>query len=269
MSWGNLDDQSTFHPKIVRAGNAAWGAVCRMIAWSKAHGTDGVIPEVIAKLIATPAELDAAFEANLLEMREGGYAVHDFLDWNDSARKVESLRNKRKNAGHLGGLKRAANAVAKGKQVLKQTASKGVGLDLGSGSDPEGESEREAGPLVEVVPGNAANEAEQVPTREDAYREAYERGVAKGKGGPYAMPREQQGHLHQAIKAFAKGGRTGRVFRGDELLEWIAVLAEEFAEHVVRHKDERAVGWYSGYGPKGFLKYLNEQATRRAEREVG
>lgn len=144
----------------------------------------------------------------------------------------------------------------------------GIGRDQGSDGTRAGarEPESDVG-LIQVVPGNATND-ESVP-REQDYQRAYEQGVARGKGGAYAMPGQQRGELHQAILAHGRGGKTGKALRGDRLLEWIGDLAEDFARFVAEHPDGRAVGWYSGYGPKGWLKYLNEQATRRAEREVG
>ena len=43
MSWFKLDDKSTFHRKVVAAGNAAWGAFCRLGTHSSDQGTDGVV----------------------------------------------------------------------------------------------------------------------------------------------------------------------------------------------------------------------------------
>jgi len=240
VSWGNLDDQSTFHPKIVKAGNAVWGAMCRMIAWSKAHSTDGFIPDVIAKLIATHAELDAAFEANLLEMREGGYAVHDFLDWNDSARKVEALRNKRKNAGRIGGLKRQASAKASAQQVLEQKQSKGVGLEIGSGSDPEGEQGEGSANVSKtgVLPSHAR------------YADAYALGI------------QDAGFTFSGISAPWEYGALGRACahaegrRGEALEAWFRAAAAAYRRLMADKSGQ------NGYQPSAFLRWLDDTQWR-------
>lgn len=116
MSWANIDDQSTFHAKVIRAGNAAWGALCRLLAWSSAHGTDGKVPADLVAIVATDAERDRLVAVCLLEKIEEGFEIHDFLDWNMSAKDVASTRRKRAKAGRIGGLrsrsKREANASA-------------------------------------------------------------------------------------------------------------------------------------------------------------
>lgn len=102
-------------------------------------------------------------------------------------------------------------------------------------------------------------EAEREPKpSQQRYREAYEAGVAKGKGSPFAMPRGQDGDLHTALLAHARGGTTGKPLRGDVLLQWIGVYAEAFAQWLTT-QDEKTLAFYSSYAPRGFLKWLNEQ----------
>ncbi len=113
-------------------------------------------------------------------------------------------------------------------------------------------------------------------TREQDYQRSYETGIAKGKGGPYAMPNAQRGELHQALLTFAKWGPTnecgrppGSAIRGDDLVEWIAVYAEDFAAWVVKQPDEKTVSFYSAFGPRGFAKWLNETSLKREAKRVG
>ena len=57
MSWFRIDDKSAFHRKVLKAGNEAWGAICRAGAVSAGEGTDGRVtretlldPEVSVEL---------------------------------------------------------------------------------------------------------------------------------------------------------------------------------------------------------------------------
>lgn len=241
MSWGNLDDQSTFHPKVLKAGNGAWGAMCRMIAWSKAHGTNGEIPGSVARMIATGEELDSAFEAGLLETRPDGYAIHDFLDWNDSAQRVRAIREKRKKAGKVGGLSRQAsakaNAQASAKQVLKQNSSKGVGLDLSSGSDPEGEPEGGID-RTGVLPAHAR------------YADAYALGI------------QDAGFTFSGISAPWEYGALGRACahaegrRGEELDAWFRLAAKTYRQRTADKSGQ------NGYQPTAFLRWLDDTQWR-------
>jgi len=130
MTWFKVDDGSDFHEKVVAAGNEAWGALCRAGAWSSKRGTDGFVPDNIAALIA-PEKVWRKAEAakgskspvGLVERRDDGWQIHDFLQWNPSAAAVAEARaelhEKRSKAGLAGNAKRweaTRKAVAKPSQ---------------------------------------------------------------------------------------------------------------------------------------------------------
>lgn len=48
LAWFPVDDEMSFHPKIMAAGNAAIGAWTRAGAWCKKYTTGGFVPEGIA-----------------------------------------------------------------------------------------------------------------------------------------------------------------------------------------------------------------------------
>lgn len=126
MSWAGIDDKSAFHPKVVAVGNEAWGAQVRMIAYCTERGTDGYVASAIALAICSLETCYRLIEFRMLEEAPGGYQIHDFLDWNLSAKEVESRKLNRKKSGSLGGLAKVANAKQVLKQVLKQNSSKSV-----------------------------------------------------------------------------------------------------------------------------------------------
>jgi hypothetical protein len=94
MSWFRVDDKFAFHPKAIRAGNEAVGVWVRVGSWSSDQMTDGAIPGDVALVIANGNQsvLDQLVTAGLL-VRDGlGYHMHDFLDWNPSAKQVKRQR---------------------------------------------------------------------------------------------------------------------------------------------------------------------------------
>lgn len=99
MPWLKLDDQFSDHPKIVEAGPmAGWLHVCGMLYCSRLL-TDGFIP---AGQVRKLADLDNAGEladrlvaVGLWDRADGGYQVHDYLDYNPSKNEVMSERQMR------------------------------------------------------------------------------------------------------------------------------------------------------------------------------
>jgi len=96
MPWVKIDDQFASHPKVLKAGPAAaWLYICGL-TYCNRYLTDGFIPAQAVRLLADlddPEEQAAALvNAGLWEVTDGGYMVHDFLDWNPSAEEVRSER---------------------------------------------------------------------------------------------------------------------------------------------------------------------------------
>lgn len=103
MAWFKLDDQVAFGAKTIAAGNEAFGAWCRAGAWSSAHLTEGFIPDDVARTIAPPRvwkrllEAKAGKDFGLVERSDGGWTIHDFLQWNPTAEEVIETRAKGRN----------------------------------------------------------------------------------------------------------------------------------------------------------------------------
>jgi len=90
--WFHVDDDAADHPKIVAAGNAAFGAWVRMGAWAAKHLTEGFIPREMAHHYATTAQLSRLVECRLLEVCKGGYRIHDYLDANPTHSQIARRR---------------------------------------------------------------------------------------------------------------------------------------------------------------------------------
>lgn len=111
MTWTRLDDAVYDHPKLAEVDEPAarllwvWS-----LCWSNRFGTNGFLPIKSMRNLgrtAGVADLDNA-AAELVEARlwipvEGGWQIHDFLDYNPSAEKVADISAKRSAAGQRGG----------------------------------------------------------------------------------------------------------------------------------------------------------------------
>ena len=97
MSWVKLDDQFTDHPKVIAAGPmAGWLYVCGLTYCSR-YLTDGFIPTAqvrrLADLKGTDRLASALVDAGLWDRCDGGYMVHDYLEYNPNAEKVRAERS--------------------------------------------------------------------------------------------------------------------------------------------------------------------------------
>lgn len=103
MTWAKLDDAFPEHPKIDRLSDGAFRLHVQGICWSCKLLTDGFIPEDrVARL--TPRYKASQLKELLVvhpphkhsvwEQVDGGYRIHDFLAFQQSAAKVEEDRLK-------------------------------------------------------------------------------------------------------------------------------------------------------------------------------
>lgn len=272
MTWARLDDSFYDHPKFLGLGLEPIGLWACGLAYACRYLTDGFLPRAAVARFGGPKGIKTASElvdSGLWSEVNGGYSIINYLEYNQSKSNVESTRKVKQDAGKRGASARSRSHVpaqAEPKQLLEQS------LSSASTSAQPPSHPIPSHPDPPIPPGGVAAGPESVPPetsdselerdREDDYREAYEAGIAAGKGVErFAMPRKQAGELHQAMLAYARGGKTGKLLRGPRCLEWIRVFAEEFARWLAKEARDKPqmAGFYSGYGPTGFLKWLNEQ----------
>jgi|GEM_PF-6272893 len=125
MSWFRVDDKAAFHKKVLKVGNAGFGALVRMGCWSSDHLTDGRIPIETALLITTDHELQKLCFVGFLEPDGDDFIIHDFLDYNPTAAEViaerERISEAKSKAGKAGGI--ASGVTRRNIQAAKQAAS--------------------------------------------------------------------------------------------------------------------------------------------------
>lgn len=99
MPWGRLDDSLYDHPKLDRLpegerlqGVGLWAVA---ISWSNRFLTDGHLPRArVEKLGGTVELAEALVTAEMFDHDGSGYAIHDFLDFNESRAEVVERREK-------------------------------------------------------------------------------------------------------------------------------------------------------------------------------
>lgn len=98
MTWVKLDDSFIDHPKVIEAGPLAGWLFIASLCYSNRLLTDGFIPQrQIYRLIDVddPQEsADRLVEVGLWDVVDGGYQVHDYLEYQPSKKKITDDRRK-------------------------------------------------------------------------------------------------------------------------------------------------------------------------------
>jgi len=141
MSWVRLDDGLYEHSKVLalldQGRGEALGLHLLALSWCGRNPTDGRIPRaslrrslVMGTYERTIELADLLVEARLWETDVDGYKVHDWLDYNPSARERKKLQEARSRAGKEGGIRSAetrskteANREASASSKTKQTVN--------------------------------------------------------------------------------------------------------------------------------------------------
>lgn len=94
MAWVRLDDQFPDHPKLATCGPVAGWVYVSGLCYAARYLTDGFVPETIALRFAgsSPEVLANLVECSLWDRVNGGYQIHDFLEYNPPASKVKAER---------------------------------------------------------------------------------------------------------------------------------------------------------------------------------
>lgn len=108
MPWGRLDDQANGNPKLLALSDPAYRMWACALIYCQAQLTDGFVPEHAIHTFGVRARNKEAVADELCRALapgkgplwakvEGGYQLHDYLDWNDSREEVESKRKRDRN----------------------------------------------------------------------------------------------------------------------------------------------------------------------------
>ncbi|WP_052914562.1 hypothetical protein [Protofrankia coriariae] len=92
MPWFRISDDATDHPKVLAAGNEAFGLWVRLGSYAARYLTDGAVPAAAALRYGSQDLIDRLVAVRLLDDVEGGWSIHDYLDHNPS--RVEILADR-------------------------------------------------------------------------------------------------------------------------------------------------------------------------------
>lgn len=118
MPWAKFDDGCSDHPKTLTTwaeDPAAFGLDCRAIIYCAKHLTDGFLARPVLdswfpdRADETPARLVGILvkARRWLEV-DGGWEIHDYLEYQPSREEVEEERAKKARAGSKGGRRSGA-----------------------------------------------------------------------------------------------------------------------------------------------------------------
>lgn len=166
MGYVKIDDAFPDHGKFLEAGPLAGYLALCAIAWSNRNRTDGFIPAVQVKRLASFDELEVVDDgvpvlgdanpwrlaedlvlAGLWEKVERGYQIHDYLDHQNSAAEIIELSTARAEAGRKG-----AEARWGGTARADQPPSDGKAHGNRNGNSMANECQKEEGRTNEKPP---------------------------------------------------------------------------------------------------------------------
>ncbi len=131
--WAKFDDRYPWNRKVRPLSDAAFRLDVSAVCWSSEYLTDGVIsPDDLPQVSDVKRPQLAAAELvrrgrwhasghdcpDCPDVPPGGHVVHHFLDYNPPREKVEADREKRRQAGQMGG-----KASGRSRANAKQSAS--------------------------------------------------------------------------------------------------------------------------------------------------
>lgn len=132
MSWVKIDDQFPYHRKVIAAGLEGRALYITALCYTAHQLTDGFIPDdvmpvlgVLSGVVDVKQIASKLVEVCLWHACDGGYTIHDYLDYNPTKEEVIKTREARSVAGSYGGKHSAeAKRQAKLKQSVEQNSSK-------------------------------------------------------------------------------------------------------------------------------------------------
>lgn len=285
-----VDVNITDHPKFLQTSEAGIGLWTLISAWSMRHGTNGKVPGNVVRTVgnvtrARPQAVASLLRAGLLlapsmssacselassvspacgepapSLQDGEYVIHNFTNKvptaeeikkgrEDTRLRVAAHRHKKRLKINEGDDCNASEVPLHPVTSNVRTLSLSMSSSLVSSEGVQGEDDQPA------------------PSAQERYAAAYAQGISEGKRMPYAAPVDPWalGALNRAILAHAR--HDGQPVRGDDLLRWMSDHAHDFAHWLSKNPDR--VEFYSNYGPKGFLRWLDGRSKAKEAKEVG
>lgn len=117
MEYVRIDENFCDHPKVLAIHRtirpAAGWLYLRALCYAAKLESDGYVPAGICESDSDDEAAEALCDAGLWHEIDGGFTIHDFLDWNRSKSQIAEIREKRREAGSRGGKQTASNLPSK------------------------------------------------------------------------------------------------------------------------------------------------------------
>jgi len=103
MTWGKVDDKLWGHPKWLAATGPARGLWITALSWCMSQETDGFVPKhALTFLGGNTRHAATLVAAGLWEAADGGWAFHDWAEYQPDAASIRAKRDAESVGGQLG-----------------------------------------------------------------------------------------------------------------------------------------------------------------------
>ena len=192
MTWLRLDDAYPDHPKVLPLSDAAFRLDVTAKCWAAARATDGLITRSDLKVLAAKLEaprgvarvVDNLVASGLWEVSGDGWKLHDWLDYNPSAKEVAAdraaaaermrkLREKKKCSPEQSPNERGTNGARSGEVRSSRPVPSSCSKEQDPPKSPKGPDTGEFKAKPQAQPEQSAVQAWEA--------------IQKGAGGPQAL----------------------------------------------------------------------------------
>lgn len=137
MAWIRISDDFRDHPKFLMIGNDALALWMRAMAYANSRRTDGMIPDAAIPLLAQCGNPQAVadslvaarpygHEHGLFDRVEGGYRIHDYLEYQRASSDISKVRSE---AGKRGADARWGEDRPSSRRPISQDSREDQGAD--------------------------------------------------------------------------------------------------------------------------------------------
>ena len=178
MAWARIDDKFLDNPKVRKAGKEATYLYVSGLVYSSNQLTEGYISDEALGLGAYKGFIKnerthaaTLVECELWDRIEGGYQIHDYLEYNPTKEQIEEARAKKAVAGSKGAQARWQND---GKTIASAiaTASKNDGKTMAPSCDTDGINPSHPIPILNPLkePTNQSSSIAEKGDDDDLFR---------------------------------------------------------------------------------------------------
>ena len=178
MAWARIDDKFLDNPKVRKAGKDATYLYVSGLVYSSNQLTEGYISDEALGLVAYKGFIKnerthaaTLVECELWDRIEGGYQIHDYLEYNPTKEQIEEARAKKAAAGSKGAQARWQNDSKPIASAIA-TASKNDGKTMAPSCDTDGINPSHPIPILNPLkePTNQSSSIAEKGDDDDLFR---------------------------------------------------------------------------------------------------